>query len=187
MNHFIKTLLVLLTATIATSIFSGCAHQPCPCPEDTVLSKNWENRPDWIDEEEIYAEEGLAVRTNDSFKRNEVKAYINNTPTTSVYFGFDHSNITSKERKKLQTALNTLKSNSDARLLIVGHCDWYGTEEYNMALGDRRARTVQKYMVKLGADPTRIKTLSKGAFRATVGGKPDKVWKDRRSDVIVML
>lgn len=183
MKKVVKSILPLF---IVALVFTGCAHCPRPCPDDTVLSMNRENRPDWIDDEEVYRQEGLEVRNAGSFSNEELMRFAHNAPEASVYYGFDHSSITSKERQKLQDVATAFNKKSNVDVLVVGHCDWHGTEEYNMALGDRRARSAQVYLQELGVPASNIKTLSRGSFEAEVGGKPDQVWQDRRSDVIVM-
>lgn len=180
-------LIQLLSALLLTVLFfPGCANTPNPFPEDTILANKHENRPDWIDEDGFYSEQGLTIRGQDSFSGTGIATYTDKTPITSVFFAYDHSDIRPQERAKLRSAIDAMKSNLDSGLLIVGKCDWHGTEEYNLALGDRRANSVKSYLVELGAAPERIRTLSKGSLHATVGLSPEEAWKDRRADIIVM-
>lgn len=183
MNRFTK---ISIALALVTSLFTGCANQYNPCPEDTILSNRHENRPDWVDANCFYSEQGLSVRGSDTFSGMEISNFANKTPITSIFFAYDHADIRPQERAKLRSAIDALKANLDSGLLIVGKCDWHGTEEYNMALGDRRANSVKNYLVELGADPDRIRTLSKGSLQATIGLSPEEAWKDRRADVIVM-
>lgn len=183
MMRFIKLSIAL---ALATTLFSGCATHYNPSPEDTILGNKHENRPDWIDGDSFYSEQGLAIRGTDSFSGAEISEFTNKTPITSVFFAYDHADIRPQERAKLRSAIDALKANLSAGLLIVGKCDWHGTEEYNMALGDRRANAIKSYLTELGADQNRIRTLSRGSLQATVGLSPEESWKDRRADVIVM-
>lgn len=183
MTRFIK---ISLTLTFAMGLFSGCANRYNYSPEDTILDNRHENRPDWIDNQDFYSEAGLSMRSDDTFSGKSVSSYVNNQPIVSVYFGYDHSDIRPQERAKLRTAIDALKSNVCAGLLIVGKCDWHGTEEYNLALGDRRANNVKFYLTELGVDPDRIRTLSKGSLEATVGLSAEEGGRDRRADIIVM-
>ena len=68
--------------------------------------------------------------------------------------------------------------------MLVGHCDWRGTAEYNLGLGDRRSNSVKRYLETLGADPKRLETLSKGSTDAKQGGGESEWAKDRRVDFI---
>jgi peptidoglycan-associated lipoprotein len=63
-----------------------------------------------------------------------------------VYFGLDRAAVAAPERPKLQAAIKWLADNPTNRLVLVGHCDWRGTAEYNLGLGDRRANAVKQYL-----------------------------------------
>lgn len=104
----------------------------------------------------------------------------------SVYFGFDSSSIGAAERVKLQQAADYLKANPTDGLLIEGHSDWYGTAEYNLALGDRRAGSASSYLNTLGVSPLRVETLSKGSLEATSGLSKLDSAQDRRVDLIIL-
>lgn len=104
----------------------------------------------------------------------------------SIYFDFDRSTINPSERPKAQAAANYLHDNPGRRLLIEGHCDWRGTTEYNLGLGDRRASSVKDYIVSLGIDRNRIEVLSKGDLEAAVGGSEDQMRRDRRAELVVL-
>lgn len=104
----------------------------------------------------------------------------------SVYFDFDSSSISASERSKLQEAAAYLEANPGDHLLIEGHCDWYGTSEYNLALGDRRAASASDYLGTLGITPLRINTLSKGSLEATSGLSKSESSEDRRADLIIL-
>lgn len=104
----------------------------------------------------------------------------------SIYFGFDSSSVSASERGKLQEAADYLESNPGYHLLVEGHCDWYGTAEYNLALGDRRASSVSDYLGTLGITPLRIEKLSKGSLEATSGLSKSESSQDRRADLILL-
>lgn len=104
----------------------------------------------------------------------------------SVYFGFDSSAISASERGKLQQAADYLEANPSMGLLIEGHCDWYGTAEYNLALGDRRAESASNYLGTLGITPLRIDKLSKGDLESTSGLSKSQSSQDRRADLILL-
>ncbi|MDP5078932.1 MAG: OmpA family protein [Opitutales bacterium] len=104
----------------------------------------------------------------------------------SVYFGFDSSSISASERAKLQQAADYLMDNPAEALLIEGHCDWYGTAEYNIALGERRAISAKDYITTLGISPSRVNTLSKGSLESTSGLSKEQSSQDRRADLIIL-
>lgn len=104
----------------------------------------------------------------------------------SVYFDFDSSSVSASERAKLQEAAEYLDLNSGHHLLVEGHCDWYGTSEYNLALGDRRANSVADYLGTLGITPMRVEKLSKGSLESTSGLDKSQSSQDRRADLIIL-
>lgn len=104
----------------------------------------------------------------------------------SVYFDFDNSAIKTSERAKLQAAAAYLKDHPEQRLLLEGHCDWRGTAEYNLGLGDRRAAAAKKYLLTLGVDEKRIETLSKGSEEAAKNADDATMAKDRRVELVVL-
>ena len=77
-----------------------------------------------------------------------------------------------------------LADNPEKNLVLVGHCDWRGTAEYNLGLGDRRANSVKKYLESMGVDGKRLETLSKGSTDAKQGGGESEWQKDRRVDFV---
>jgi peptidoglycan-associated lipoprotein len=105
---------------------------------------------------------------------------------SDVYFGFDSSAISASERIKLQDAADYLMDNPGDNLLIQGHCDWYGTAEYNLALGDRRANSARDYLLNLGVSSTRVETLSKGSLEAISGLSKTESSQDRKAELIVL-
>lgn len=108
----------------------------------------------------------------------------NKSVVESVYFALDRAAVAGPERPKLEAALKWLKDNPEKSLVLVGHCDWRGTAEYNLGLGDRRANAVKRYLETLGADAKRLETLSKGSTDAKQGGGESEWAKDRRVDFI---
>lgn len=104
----------------------------------------------------------------------------------TVYFDFDRSEVKASERPKLQAAKQYIDSNPGFRLLLEGHCDWRGTAEYNLGLGDRRANSVKKYLQSIGVAADRIETLSKGSLEAARNADDATMARDRRVNLIVV-
>ncbi len=77
----------------------------------------------------------------------------------NIYFDFDRSFIRDDAKPELEKVAAYLKENRDVRVLIEGHCDERGTDEYNFALGDRRSQAAKNYLMNLGIDGSRIKTI----------------------------
>lgn len=104
----------------------------------------------------------------------------------TVHFAFDSAAILSKEENKLVIVSEKLKSDAAALLLIEGHCDERGTEEYNRALGERRALALREALVRAGIDANRIRTISFGKDKPADTGHDEAAWnKNRRGEFIV--
>jgi peptidoglycan-associated lipoprotein len=104
----------------------------------------------------------------------------------TVYFDFDKSDIRASEREKLRVAKDYLDTHPGHRLLLEGHCDWRGTAEYNLSLGDRRANATKRYLQSIGVAPDKLETLSKGSLEASKNADAATMEKDRRVDLVVV-
>jgi peptidoglycan-associated lipoprotein len=105
----------------------------------------------------------------------------------TVYFDFDKSNIKVSEVPKIEAVFNRMKEMPGKALRIEGHCDERGTEEYNRALGERRALAVREYIVGLGMDPNYVATISFGEDQPVDLGHDEAAWaKNRRAEFILL-
>lgn len=103
-----------------------------------------------------------------------------------IYFDFDKYDLRARDKEILDRNAQTLKENPTATIRIEGNCDERGTVEYNIPLGENRARAAKDYLVKLGIDPDKISILSYGKEKAK-HCTDDKCWsKDRRDDFILI-
>jgi peptidoglycan-associated lipoprotein len=104
----------------------------------------------------------------------------------SVYFDFDRSNIRPSETATLDANAKWLQERGDMLVIIEGHCDERGTNAYNLALGERRARTVRDYLVSHGIAADRITTLSYGEERPVCSDRNEECWsRNRRAAFVV--
>lgn len=104
-----------------------------------------------------------------------------------VYFEFDKFNIQDQYREVLRQKAELMKAYPSIRVRIEGNCDARGTQEYNLALGERRARAAYEYMVMLGVNPSQLEIISYGKERPAVEGTGPAVWsKNRRDDFRVV-
>ena len=104
-----------------------------------------------------------------------------------VYFDFDKFDIQPEYRDLLQQKADLMKAYPSIQVRIEGNCDARGTQEYNLALGERRARAVYEYMVMLGVNLSQLEMFSYGKERPAVEGTGPAVWaKNRRDDFRVI-
>jgi peptidoglycan-associated lipoprotein len=98
-----------------------------------------------------------------------------------IYFEFDSSTLTSEAQLLLKKKAEWLQNNPEVMSTIEGHCDDRGTNEYNLALGDRRATSAKTFLVDLGVSASRLTTISYGEERPVDPGKNEDAWaKNRR-------
>ncbi len=103
----------------------------------------------------------------------------------TIYFAYDQDVIGVSERPKLQQVADYLSGNTSLGLIVEGHCDERGSDEYNRALGERRAIAIKNYLVDLGVADGRMKTISYGEDRPAVSGSaPGVLAKNRRGELI---
>jgi peptidoglycan-associated lipoprotein len=104
-----------------------------------------------------------------------------------AFFGYDEAALSADAQSALTNSANWLKKNGQYNLLIEGHCDERGTEQYNLALGDRRANTVKEYLATLGVDSSRMRTVSYGEERPFDAGHSEESWaKNRRAHLVLV-
>ncbi len=100
-------------------------------------------------------------------------------------FPFDSSNLAAEDYNALDIHAKVLASDMNQMITIEGHTDERGTREYNLALGERRAKAVKRYLVMKGVAPGQIETVSYGKERPVAEGHSESVWKQNRRAVIV--
>ena len=103
-----------------------------------------------------------------------------------VFFGFDSSDLTAESRAALEKQAAWMKKFGGGRVVLEGHCDERGTREYNLALGERGANAAKDYLVALGINPARVKTISYGKERPAALGHNESAWAQNRRSVTVV-
>lgn len=105
----------------------------------------------------------------------------------TVYFDFDSAVVKASERVRVEEVAAYLKGKPTHMVQVEGHCDERGTEEYNRALGERRALAVREYLINLGVEPQRVHTISYGEDRPAEIGSNESAWaKNRRGEFILL-
>lgn len=112
------------------------------------------------------------------------------TETTSalkrVHFDFDKYNIRSQDVSILKENASWMKDHSKQRVIVEGHCDERGTNEYNMALGERRAKAARDYLVNLGVSAANLETVSFGEEKPLDTGHDESAWAaNRRAEFVL--
>ena len=105
---------------------------------------------------------------------------FNVSDLVDVFFDYDKSDLSAASRDTLANDAKLLKAASGVKIVVEGHCDERGTNEYNLGLGERRANSVKNYLESLGISASRIKTISYGEEKAFSSGHNESAWKQNR-------
>lgn len=104
----------------------------------------------------------------------------------SIYFAYDKYNLTDESIAALSENASTLMDKPNLEIVIEGHCDERGTEEYNLALGEKRALAARDFMVRFGIAKSRISIISYGEERPADPGQNEAAWaKNRRAEFVI--
>jgi peptidoglycan-associated lipoprotein len=103
-----------------------------------------------------------------------------------VFFEYDSSQVADSERPKIEDVSRHLKQNSSVAVIVEGHCDERGSNEYNLALGERRAQAVRAYLAGLGIEADRIQTKSYGEENPADQGHDEAAWAANRRGEFVL-
>ena len=178
---------VLAVSVLALVAFSGCAKRPAtattaaPAPtggSGTTMSRPAEGtRPAAVS---IQPSGSRTSPTATASARPVPSEYVDHADLKDVHFEFDKSDIRTEDTTVLDANARWLKSNAGHLVLIEGHCDERGTNEYNVALGDRRARSTRNYLVAQGIAADRITVVSYGEERPACSDKSEGCWQKNR-------
>ena len=191
---------VLLCSIFLFFIFTGCAKKNVE-PDEVSSSLKPEGRliegakggevaeDDTVSAGELEAldKTGVNPLAEDTSTREYQQTYGRSTaPLMPVYFDFDSSSLNVDQLDHLNESGSYLLENSSKNLLIEGNCDERGTADYNLALGELRAINVKKYLVNIGVESNRIKTVSYGSQRPLFYGSDEDSWAaNRRADLVM--
>ena len=174
-------------ASCATTPKEQAAVEVQPSEEELERQRQDELERQRGDELDRMREQEMALAETEAAPppMEEPAAFTGEVPVElgSVYFDFDKYDLRSDARETLSANAEWLKSNSGIQIQIGGHCDARGTEEYNLALGERRANAVKSYLVSLGVDEARLFTISYGEEVPAESGSNEEAWaKNRRAE-----
>ena len=165
----ISKIIGILTIILALSIFS-CA------------SKNGSKSSDSGD---VSSEEQMTPGAEGSEGMEGSEGAFSLSQLERVYFDFNDATLTSYARETLKKNAEILSKNPGTKVSIEGHCDERGSVEYNLALGERRADNIRRYLATLGVSSSSMTTISYGEEKPLVMGHGEDSWsKNRRGEII---
>lgn len=180
-----KTKLVYtLALAAACALATGChGHKPLVTHlpgENALTPAEPPVAPTIPDGEPAYAQPTWDIINGMKADRDALKSY-------TIHFAYDSSAIRRSENANIQAVAQQLQSNPNTKLLIEGNCDERGTEEYNRALGERRAGAARNALIKMGISPDRIMTKSFGKDNPASTGHDEASRAQNRRDEFVLL
>lgn len=181
--------LLVILASFACRTKTTKNTTPVTVPTDTVAevpatSTQVEAPEDFVTEapEPVVTTENLGGDIEEVNRRAHAQGWLRD-----AFFEYDASTLSADAQEALATTANWLRSHPEFNLLIEGHCDERGTEQYNLALGDRRANTARDYLTTLGIDGSRIRTVSYGEERPFETGNSESAYRANRRAHLVLV
>ncbi len=189
---WLLALMVIISMGIVFSV-SGCGKKKIMSDEEmgATVEEGTKAKAGEAGYEKIY-EESMAAKEESldtqaaMEKEHDVLEGRTSAPLLPIYFDFDKSNIKDDQRSRIERNAAYLKEHPAVKVRIEGNCDERGTDEYNMALGERRALSAKKYLVNLGINADRIHTLSYGEEKPLLHGHDEYSWAQNRRDDFVL-
>jgi len=184
-----KITLLNLLLIMAVLSFTGCAQNTAVQKDDGVVQavpqKNVAQTNDAASQTKATATSGsegklIQPATSASAAASQQQASAKASGLDAVYFAFDSNILTTESRDVLQANYKLLASKP--AIQIEGHCDERGSAEYNLALGEKRAKAAQNYLVTLGYPAAKVSTISYGKERPANQGHDEAAWTKNRRD-----
>ncbi|MDY6972425.1 MAG: peptidoglycan-associated lipoprotein Pal [Thermodesulfobacteriota bacterium] len=177
---FICSCLLLVASCAKKQVPAPEVVQPAPAEEVKMAEEMEPVEPD-LDRKKEEAERQARLRELEKARR------LADFESQHIFFDFDKSDLKRKAKAILKKKANWLRNNPSRSVSIQGHCDERGTNEYNLALGERRAHAAKKFLVAMGISAERIKTISYGEERPADPGRNESAWARNRRDEFKLI
>ena len=174
-------------------VVAACPRRPEPVPEPVATGPTQAQldsiareraRLDSIARAEQARNDSIAranqMRADSVRLAQEAMAGARNTLSAVIYYELDSSDLNAAAQAALDAKLAILRANPEVRLRVSGHADERGGDEYNLALGQRRAAAAKRYLTQRGVDAARIETASFGEERPAAEGHDESAWSQNR-------
>jgi peptidoglycan-associated lipoprotein len=175
----IYSLAIVLVFSLAVACKKKPKEVPPPPPQTQEQPKVEKVEPPVVQEPQLTEEELFLQKSLDQINREK--------PLGTIYFDYDKALIRDDARGTLDGNAGWLKKFKTVKILLEGHCDERGTEEYNLALGEKRAKAAQDYLLSSGIAGDRMKIISYGKSQPVNPGHDESAWQmNRRAQFLVI-
>jgi len=182
LNGFRHTLIILALLTLAS-----CPKSTNPnTAGDAGGPRSQTNRQGPQGDESRASDLGTGKGSLEEAGKGQRPVTPESSPLQEVFFGFDSFDLTPEARATLKRNADWIKGSQSARVEIEGHCDDRGTNEYNLALGAKRAQAAKDYLVSLGVPADRLSTISYGEELPVCREQNEDCWQKNRRDRFVV-
>jgi len=167
-----RTLNWAIPAAVLSLAFGGCAKKPKPTPMDPTVRE----------ETPVPPARTVPDVSEEELRRQRIMAEAREVFQT-IYFPLDQSALDTRSKTILSGIQRFMLKHPEVSFTVSGHCDERGTEDYNLALGEQRAKAVARYLADLGIPQSRMRTLSYGEERPASEGSTESSWAlNRRAE-----
>lgn len=178
-----KAVIIMLSLLLVISFTASCKKKakevPPPPPQAQEQPKVEKVEQPPVKEPELTEEEIFMKKTLEELNQEK--------PLAMIFFDYDKYNIRPDAVPVLEKNAEWLKKHPTVKILIEGHCDERGTEEYNLALGEKRAKSTMEYLMSLGISAERMKIISYGKSQPLDPGHDEAAWaKNRRAQFLII-
>ncbi len=189
-----KKSLFFVFVLVITLMLWGCAKKPVSYQSGKGPAS--QEKPEKVSGAK---QQGKITLQGEGLEKKEVKEFEVKEKTTPdaqekailgerIHFAFDSYDLTEESREILKKKAEILLKHPDIKVIIEGHCDERGTNEYNLALGERRARAAYEYLILLGVDADRMSIISYGEERPLDPRHNEEAWaKNRRDEFKIII
>ena len=192
MHRFARLAPLATIAAVAVLTAAAC-RRPEPAPIQPVVNQDSidaARRADSVAAAERARRDSIAAAeraradsiARETERRNRMMAEARNTLMSAIYFDLDQSTLSEQARQTLDAKLPLLNANPSLRLRVIGHPDERGSDEYNHALGQRRAAAAKRYLTDRGIAGDRIEVVSRGEEMGVCAASDESCWSQNRRD-----
>ncbi len=177
-----KLIVFSLAFILVFAFFAGCKKKvkEVPPPPQVKEQPKVEKVEEPVMKEPVLSEEEI-------FMSKSLEQINREQPLAMIHFDYDKYFIREDAKPVLERDAAWMKKFRTVKILVEGHCDERGTEEYNLALGEKRAKSAMDYLASLGVSADRMKILSYGKSQPLVAGHDEATWqKNRRAQFIII-